>query len=354
VPEVATLLAERPPDLFSRLKGLPQAAEFVQRFEHLLLVYGDRTRPGHSAHITLEMLPWRETPEWVLDMVAKYVSLMDEPAHETPAAARRQARQQRDQAVEALCAAAPQPHLAGEFRRWLAYARRNAIFTDEHNHYIDHLASGQFFQALLYAGRWLAARGDLAQPGDVAWLRILEIVSALRSPDPQPLDTTLAARQQEHAGWRKLHAPAFLGLPSAVVPSRPSGMETGALEASSAVAERENVLIGQGVSPGRGSGRARLVPASALLPEVSAGDVLVAMDAGALWTPIFPILAGVVLEGGSAGQHAAITAREFGVPAVFGAGQATHRIPEGARVTLDGTQGTVEWTDASAAQERKK
>jgi pyruvate,water dikinase len=244
--------------------------------------------------------------------------------------------------------------LAGEFRRWLAYARRNAIFTDEHNHYIDHLASGQFFQALLYAGRWLAARGDLAQPGDVAWLRILEIVSALRSPDPQPLDTTLAARQQEHAGWRKLHAPAFLGLPSAVVPSRPSGMETGALEASSAVAERENVLIGQGVSPGRGSGRARLVPASALLPEVSAGDVLVAMDAGALWTPIFPILAGVVLEGGSAGQHAAITAREFGVPAVFGAGQATHRIPEGARVTLDGTQGTVEWTDASAAQERKK
>jgi phosphohistidine swiveling domain-containing protein len=100
---------------------------------------------------------------------------------------------------------------------------------------------------------------------------------------------------------------------------------------------------GQDPQPRPPLGRVRLVAASASLPELNAGDVLVAADAGALWTRNFPILARVVLECGSLGQHAAITAREFGLPAVVGDAQGTRRIPHGAWVTLDGARGTVEW-----------
>ena len=105
-----------------------------------------------------------------------------------------------------------------------------------------------------------------------------------------------------------------------------------------------NVLMGQGASPGRRSGRARVISESVSLLELVAGDVLIAVDAGPQWTPVFPILAGVVLEYGSLGQHSSITAREFGVPAVCGAAQATQRIPDGAWVTLDGASGTVQWS----------
>jgi pyruvate,water dikinase len=84
----------------------------------------------------------------------------------------------------------------------------------------------------------------------------------------------------------------------------------------------------------------------ALLPEISPGDILVAANAGPFWTPFFPVLGGLVLDGGNLGQHAAATAREYGIPAVINArsalGPATHSIPDGAWVTVDGSSGTVE------------
>jgi pyruvate,water dikinase len=86
-----------------------------------------------------------------------------------------------------------------------------------------------------------------------------------------------------------------------------------------------------------------------ILPDLSPGDVLVAENVGPRWTPLIPILGGLVLDGGALGQHHAITAREFGVPAVVGTRNATRRIPDGAWVTVDGTEGTVTINTPSAS-----
>ena len=72
------------------------------------------------------------------------------------------------------------------------------------------------------------------------------------------------------------------------------------------------------------------------------GEVLVAENVGPRWTPILPTLGGLVLDGGALGQHHAITAREYGVPAAVGTGNAARRIPDGAWVTVGATAGTVE------------
>ena len=72
------------------------------------------------------------------------------------------------------------------------------------------------------------------------------------------------------------------------------------------------------------------------------GDILVAWNVGPRWTPIFPTLGRLILESGSIGQHAAATAREYGVPAACNVKQAVDRIPDGAWVTLDGATGIVE------------
>src|SRR5204862_303378 len=69
--------------------------------------------------------------------------------------------------------------------------------------------------------------------------------------------------------------------------------------------------------------------------------VLQALDAGVLWTPVFPVAAAVVLDEGVLFQHAMLTCREYGVPGIFQAKQATTVLHEGQLVTVDGTNGWV-------------
>jgi pyruvate,water dikinase len=59
------------------------------------------------------------------------------------------------------------------------------------------------------------------------------------------------------------------------------------------------------------------------------------------WTPLFRLAAAVVTETGGVLSHAAIVAREFGIPAVVGADEAMTRLTDGALVTIDGTVGTI-------------
>jgi pyruvate,water dikinase len=72
------------------------------------------------------------------------------------------------------------------------------------------------------------------------------------------------------------------------------------------------------------------------------GDILVARNVGPRWTPIFPLLGGLVLDSGSVGQHAAVTAREYGMTAVIGTGDATKRIPDKSWMLVDGARGIVQ------------
>lgn len=77
---------------------------------------------------------------------------------------------------------------------------------------------------------------------------------------------------------------------------------------------------------------------SALLP----GEILVTITTNVGWTPLFPKLAAVVTDVGAPLSHAAIVARELGIPAVVGCGDATSRLKTGDRVRVDGSRGLVE------------
>ena len=99
-------------------------------------------------------------------------------------------------------------------------------------------------------------------------------------------------------------------------------------------------LIGTGASPGSGEGPARVVAGVQDFGRVRPGDVLIATTTTPAWTPLFPSLAALVTETGGVLSHAAIVAREYGLPAVVGAEGAT-RLPDGARIRVDGTSGEV-------------
>jgi pyruvate,water dikinase len=71
------------------------------------------------------------------------------------------------------------------------------------------------------------------------------------------------------------------------------------------------------------------------------GDILVAHATDPSWTPLFLVAGGLVLEEGGPLSHAAIVAREFGLPAVLNVADAARILADGERVEVDGTAGVV-------------
>ena len=76
--------------------------------------------------------------------------------------------------------------------------------------------------------------------------------------------------------------------------------------------------------------------------QLQTGEILVAVTTNGGWSLIFPRAAAVVTDVGAPLSHAAIVARELGIPAVVGCGDATMRLKTGNRVRVDGGSGTVE------------
>lgn|GEM_PF-933156 len=101
-----------------------------------------------------------------------------------------------------------------------------------------------------------------------------------------------------------------------------------------------DMIRGLGTSPGRSTGRARVVdnPAKA---DIRRGDIVVARNTDPGWTPILSTVGGMVIEEGGLLNHCSIVARELGVPSIVGVGHATQIIPDGALITIDGGLGII-------------
>lgn len=93
---------------------------------------------------------------------------------------------------------------------------------------------------------------------------------------------------------------------------------------------------------GSAEGVARVVLDSSDPSALEPGDVLVAPMTDPSWTPLFVPAAAVVVDVGAALSHAIIVSRELGIPCVVSATDATRRIPDGCRVRVDGSTGTVQ------------
>jgi pyruvate,water dikinase len=91
--------------------------------------------------------------------------------------------------------------------------------------------------------------------------------------------------------------------------------------------------------------RVRVLGEASQGADLRAGEVLVTTITNVGWTPLFPRAAAVVTDVGAPLSHAAIVARELGIPAVVGCGDATMRLRTGDRVRVDGSAGTVTLLD---------
>jgi pyruvate,water dikinase len=99
------------------------------------------------------------------------------------------------------------------------------------------------------------------------------------------------------------------------------------------------IVTGRAIGSRIGAGPARVVRSAADMPRVQAGDVLVADMTDPDWEPVMKRAAAIVTNRGGRTCHAAIIARELGIPAVVGCGDATQKIPEGEVVTVSCAEG---------------
>ena len=101
------------------------------------------------------------------------------------------------------------------------------------------------------------------------------------------------------------------------------------------------LVAGMPASSGTAAGPVRVLRQPADFGALLPGEILVCPYTNPSWTPLFALAAAVVVDTGGAGSHAAIVAREYGIPAVMGTGDGTRVLTDGQRVLVDGTAGEV-------------
>ncbi len=209
--------------------------------------------------------------------------------------------------------------------------------------------------ALLEMGRRLADRGLLRDPDRTMLLTWDELTGALVGDvgeDGEGLDTVAVRRRAERA-WVRAHPgplvhgplpgapPDFRGLPAAARVLNEALLW--AMDAELAPpAERPGAEVtGAPCGAGTATGPVRVVRGPADFDRLQAGDVLVCPIAPPAWATLFGLVGALVCDGGGPLSHAAIVAREHGLPTVMGAGNATTALRDGELVTVDGSTGTV-------------
>ncbi len=191
---------------------------------------------------------------------------------------------------------------------------------------------------MLRLGAGLAAAGEIDQPEDVFFLTRTELVAAIGGAHPARFRDAVSARRAERDQATHLVVPMIVGRPSVLM--RKLVLDGRVLLGAKASGPR-TLLIGVPASPGRITGHVRVIrdPGDVSLAP---GEILVAPVTAPAWTPLFADAAAVVTDIGSALAHASVIAREYGIPAVVGCGDATSRLTDGQLVTVDGDAGLVE------------
>lgn len=218
-----------------------------------------------------------------------------------------------------------------QVRRW------NAIVRDRESTRSEVVRAFWALRAFVQRAGELTGHGD-----DLFFLSIQEILAVLRG-DGTPL-ARVAVRRATHERYAAL--PAY---PTLIVgrfdpvrwaadPDRRGDI----FDARGGSAPVSDTVTGFPGAPGVVEGVARVVAGPEDGDRLAPGEILVTTLTNIGWTPMFPRAAAVVTDMGAPLSHASIVARELGIPAVVGTGNATMRLRDGDRIRVDGERGTVE------------
>ncbi|MFC5825380.1 PEP/pyruvate-binding domain-containing protein [Nonomuraea insulae] len=283
-----------------------QEAEFRQELAAFLKEYGHRET---VSPILVTPPTWADAPEIVLGLVRALAAGPPE-------------RKEPGDALERLLALS-NPRRRARITRWVKAARAGVAFRED-SHFYFMMPQPIVRRSLLEMGRRLRESGVLDRDDDVFHLRLEELE---RIADPATVESgplrelvgARAAKREELSGVRLID-------PAAIFPPAETG---------------DALVTGAAAGGGVASGPVKVIMEPAGFDRLEAGDVLVCPYTNPSWTPLFQQAAAVVVDTGGTASHAAIVAREYGIPAVMGTGRATSVLKDGQMVTVNGDAGTV-------------
>jgi pyruvate,water dikinase len=303
--------------------GAPPAVQAA--LDDYLERFGDRA----SEELKLEKPSYRDDPAALIGLIRNYAAL-----ELTVGKMQTQNRFIRCKAEETL-----EHGLKGSWRRILfQFVLRNARFaivSRENMRFRRSRVFGLARRLFRRMGDLWAEKGVIESPPDIFYLTVDEILGFCRgtSVDQDP-GCLVAMRKSEYDRFHRLPAPDRCrteGIPYLCGLQEPlAGPSTG------------NTLKGVGCVSGTVEGTARIVLSPAEQPG-GRDTILVAKSTDPGWVFLMVMSRGMVVEKGSLLSHTAIIGRELGIPTIVGVRDATKRIPDGARISLDGGKGEIHW-----------
>ena len=297
--------------------------------ESFLAVHGDVGQTG----FTITDPSWADEPRLLLVELARLVR----SSAENPAT-RRARLLAESEALERRTRAelGDRPDDLARLDELVATAKGCGSLSEEHNYWIDRRCQADTRRFMLRVGAVLVAADSIASPDDIVFLGIADVRDALvTGADRREL---LDERRRAFARDRRLRPPRYIGGPPRA-PAPSSAIRDLGYRVTQT--ERDTTLLGVAASPGRGRGPARLVHGQSDFARFQHGDVLVCRASTVSWVPLFNMASAIVAEVGGALSHAALVAREFGIPAVTGTDNALETILDGEIIEVDGTAGIV-------------
>jgi pyruvate, water dikinase len=240
------------------------------------------------------------------------------------------------------------------FDQMLGLCRLVFPFVEDHKFYCEHWFTTRFFQKVKEFGALLARFGVIAAADDVFHLHHTEIDQALAdlslawAAGSPPLGgahfaPVIAERKRMLKVLDDWSPPPALGpVPEAL--NDPAVRMLWGITSERIAAwlnPDPDEVVGVAASAGVVEGIARVLHDVSEISSLREGEILVVPVTAPSWAPVFAKIAAAVSDIGGAMSHAAIVAREYGMPAVVGCGDATKRIRTGDRVRVDGDRGTV-------------
>jgi pyruvate,water dikinase len=244
------------------------------------------------------------------------------------------------------------------YDQMITLAHRVFPYVEGHKFYCEHWYTNLFFNKIREFGALLAGYGFFSDAEDVFQLTHYELEQAIidlmtswsngsapRGPALWP--KVVAERRAALKEWAKHETPPALGPVPDVIDDPAIVMLWGITRESldtwlnSSGDAGSNEIRGFAASSGVVEGPACVVKSVEEISRLRKGDILVCQVTNPTWAPVFQKIAGAVSDIGGSMSHAAIVAREFGLPAVVGTGTATSRIKDGQRIRVDGGRGVV-------------
>ena len=320
----AVLSADDVDEAMAKVSSLPEAADFMAALDQFLMIYGHRGGAERDAYHPR----FRHKPSMIFNAIKPMLKLGEasSPENHERALVERMTRT-RDESIARLRGKMMGVVQAPLFAWLVDMTQQYYYYRDFERFYNDKdMARPRDFLAAI--ARKFIARGLLDDEMDIHFLGKEEIIDADAGRlDQRDIGHRVRSRRRVFDRYRYKEPPKYI-----------QGWRT---FEDDQLADDGSGLRGIAASSGTVTGRARVCRTLAEISKIEKGDILVTVATDPGWTTVFSIIGGVVVETGGVVAHAVMISREYGIPCVANLPRCCDVIPDGATITVDGSNGRV-------------